>query len=56
MNKIIDEAWEDRASLNPAKAPRKLRAAVKAAIEGLDRGELRVAEKLNDKWVTHQWL
>ena len=56
MNKIIDEAWEDRASINPAKAPRKLRAAVKAAIDGLDRGELRVAEKLNGKWVTHQWL
>ena len=56
MNKIIDEAWEDRASLSPAKAPRKLRAAIKSVIDGLDRGELRVAEKLNGKWVTNQWL
>jgi len=56
MNKIIDEAWEDRAAINPANAPRKLRAAVKAVIDGLDSGALRVAEKLDGKWVTHQWL
>src|SRR5687768_17248506 len=56
MNKIIDEAWEDRAAITPAKAPKKLRAAVKAVIDGLDSGELRVAEKVNGKWVTHQWL
>jgi 2,3,4,5-tetrahydropyridine-2-carboxylate N-succinyltransferase len=56
MNKIIDEAWEGRTSITPANAPRKLRAAVKAAIDGLDSGALRVAEKLNGKWVTHQWL
>jgi 2,3,4,5-tetrahydropyridine-2-carboxylate N-succinyltransferase len=56
MNKIIDEAWEERASINPAKASRKLRVAVTAAIDGLDSGELRVAEKLNGKWITHQWL
>jgi 2,3,4,5-tetrahydropyridine-2-carboxylate N-succinyltransferase len=56
MNKIIDEAWEDRASINPANASRKLRAAVRAAIDGLDSGSLRVAEKLNGRWVTNQWL
>jgi 2,3,4,5-tetrahydropyridine-2-carboxylate N-succinyltransferase len=56
MNRIIDEAWEERASIGPANASRKLRAAVRAAIDGLDSGELRVAEKLNGKWVTNQWL
>jgi 2,3,4,5-tetrahydropyridine-2,6-dicarboxylate N-succinyltransferase len=56
MNKIIDEAWQERTAINAANAPRKLRAAVRAAIDGLDSGELRVAEKSNGKWITHQWL
>ena len=51
--KIIDEAWENRANLKPTKA---LRAAVKAAIAGLDSGKLRVAEKSGGQWITHQWL
>ena len=56
LRDIIEQAWEDRASINPKNAPQKLRKAVKQVIEGLDSGELRVAEKLNGKWETHQWL
>ena len=33
-----------------------LRQAVDAAINLLDGGKLRVAEKINGEWVTHQWL
>ena len=51
--RIIEDAWEGRAALKPTKA---LRAAVKQAIAGLDSGKLRVAEKSNGEWVTHQWL
>ena len=51
--KIIEEAWEGRATLKPTKA---LRAAVEQAIAGLDSGKLRVAEKSGGEWVTHQWL
>ena len=51
--KIIDEAWEGRASLKPTKA---LREAVKKVIAGLDAGKLRVAEKSGGQWITHQWL
>jgi 2,3,4,5-tetrahydropyridine-2-carboxylate N-succinyltransferase len=51
--KTIEEAWENRANLKPAKA---LRDAVEEAIAGLDSGKLRVAEKSNGQWVTHQWL
>jgi 2,3,4,5-tetrahydropyridine-2,6-dicarboxylate N-succinyltransferase len=50
---VIEEAWENRASLKPSKA---LRAAVEEAIAGLDSGKLRVAEKTGGQWVTHQWL
>ncbi|HZO03482.1 MAG TPA: 2,3,4,5-tetrahydropyridine-2,6-dicarboxylate N-succinyltransferase [Burkholderiales bacterium] len=51
--KIIEEAWEQRASLKPTKA---LRDAVDEAIAGLDSGKLRVAQKSGGQWVTHQWL
>jgi len=54
--KIIEEAWEGRASLSPAKAPRALRKAVEQVIAGLDAGKLRVAEKTGSGWVTHQWI
>jgi 2,3,4,5-tetrahydropyridine-2,6-dicarboxylate N-succinyltransferase len=49
----IEEAWENRAALKPTKA---LRAAVKEALDGLDSGKLRVAEKSGGEWLTHQWL
>jgi 2,3,4,5-tetrahydropyridine-2-carboxylate N-succinyltransferase len=53
QKKIIEEAWENRATLKPAKP---LKDAVKAVIGGLDAGQLRVAEKVNGEWLTHQWL
>ena len=56
QQKVIDEAWEQRASLTPANAPAALREAVEHAIAGLDSGKLRVAEKTGGKWITHQWL
>src|SRR6266581_6235204 len=54
--KVIDEAWEGRASINASSAPRALREAVEHVIAGLDSGRLRVAEKSAGKWLTHQWL
>jgi len=52
----IEAAWEGRASLSPASAPKALRQAVDEAIAGLDSGKLRVAEKVDGEWITHQWL
>ena len=54
--KLIDEAWEGRAGLNPSNAPEELRRAVEHVIAGLDAGKLRVAEKAGGEWVTHQWI
>jgi 2,3,4,5-tetrahydropyridine-2-carboxylate N-succinyltransferase len=54
--KTIEEAWEGRAALNPANAPRALRDAVEEVIAGLDAGTLRCAEKTGGKWVTNQWV
>ena len=54
--KTIDEAWENRAAINPTSAPRGLREAVEHVIAGLDSGKLRVAEKAGGRWITHQWI
>ena len=56
MKDAIEEAWEKRADLTPANAPRVLRQAVEEALAGLDAGRLRVAQKTAEGWVTHQWL
>ena len=53
---IIEQAWEDRASLSPGMAPAKIGEAVDFVIDQLDSGKLRVAEKIDGQWVTHQWL
>jgi len=55
LRKTIDAAWENRASLSPENAGTELREAVLETIELLDAGKLRVAEKIDGAWVTHQW-
>uniref|UniRef100_UPI0035181270 2,3,4,5-tetrahydropyridine-2,6-dicarboxylate N-succinyltransferase n=1 Tax=Limnobacter sp. TaxID=2003368 RepID=UPI0035181270 len=53
---IIENAWENRADISPAKAPAEVRAAVADTLEKLNTGELRVCSKENGEWVTHQWV
>ena len=53
---IINEAFEQRGSINAGNAEASLKDAVNEAIAGLDRGEMRVAEKQNGEWVVNQWL
>ncbi|MCX4162096.1 MULTISPECIES: 2,3,4,5-tetrahydropyridine-2,6-dicarboxylate N-succinyltransferase [Paraburkholderia] len=56
LQQIIDNAWENRTELSPKAAPADVREAVAHAIEQLDRGTLRVAEKKDGTWVVNQWL
>jgi 2,3,4,5-tetrahydropyridine-2-carboxylate N-succinyltransferase len=56
LQQTIESAWERRAELSPATAPREVHDAVAAVIADLDAGRLRVAEKRGGEWVTHQWL
>src|SRR5256886_9866034 len=56
LQSTIDAAWEGRAGLTPQSASPALRQAVEAVIAELDAGRLRVAEKLDGRWTTHQWL
>ena len=56
LENIIEQAWPQRASLSPSSAPADLHEAVEAALDELDSGRLRVAEKIDGAWVVHQWL
>ncbi|HJT12510.1 MAG TPA: 2,3,4,5-tetrahydropyridine-2,6-dicarboxylate N-succinyltransferase [Dongiaceae bacterium] len=55
LQQIIDAAWERRAEINTGTKGQVLEA-VQAALDGLDRGEYRVAEKRDGTWETNQWL
>ena len=54
LESAIDAAWEARDGLNP-QTKGETREAVEATLEALDKGELRVAEKLDGKWMVRQW-
>jgi 2,3,4,5-tetrahydropyridine-2,6-dicarboxylate N-succinyltransferase len=56
LQDIIEQAWPQRASLTASSAPASLRDAVETALDELDSGRLRVAEKIDGAWVVHQWL
>jgi len=56
MQDTIEQAWEDRERLSPGRVPAKIRNAVSKVLDELDRGRLRVAEKVNGAWFTHQWI
>jgi 2,3,4,5-tetrahydropyridine-2-carboxylate N-succinyltransferase len=56
LQRTIDRAWDQRAGLTPAAAPAEVRDAVEHVIADLDAGKLRVAEKVDGAWVTHQWV
>ena len=52
----ITDAFENRDQITPQSDDDDLREAVRYIIDKIDRGELRVAEKLSGEWVVHQWL
>ncbi len=55
LRSVIEAAWEDRDAISPATVG-EVRDAIEAALDGLDLGELRVAEKSNGAWHVNQWL
>lgn len=56
LQTTIEAGWDNRAALSPETAEAGLREAVEHTIDGLDQGTLRVAQKINDQWVVHQWI
>jgi 2,3,4,5-tetrahydropyridine-2-carboxylate N-succinyltransferase len=49
---LIEQVWDDRTLLNlPV-----YRDAIESVIGELDKGRLRVAEKLSDEWIVNEWI
>jgi len=56
LEHTIDAAWETRTTLSPQSAPVLVQNAIAHVINELDGGRLRVAEKIDGAWTTHQWI
>ena len=52
MRDIIEKAWENRNLLNDIKTKQTIR----KIIDQLDKGEVRIAEKINSKWIVNEWI
>lgn len=57
LESIINDAWENRADINPSQAGSEIGKAVEQAIAMLDSGEARVAERQSvGQWKVNEWL
>jgi len=56
LQTVIEEAFERRADITPRNVDAKLKDSIAQVVDMLDRGQLRVAEKIDGDWVTHQWI
>jgi len=52
MRKIIEDAWENRSILSQP----QVQSAIRAMIDDLDKGKLRIAEPKDDVWVVNEWI
>ena len=55
LEKIINEAWNKKEQVNQ-NSNKELITTIDQIIEDLDKGKVRVAEKINGEWVTHQYI
>ena len=52
---IINKAWENKEQVNQ-NSDQNLKNVINQMIDDLDSGKVRVAEKINGEWVTHQHI
>lgn len=52
LKAIIEQAWNDRASLTQP----EVQTAIRSVVDALDTGELRVAEPVEDGWQVNEWV
>jgi len=55
IEKIIDDAWENKEKISN-NSDKSILDAINQTIQNLDQGKVRVAEKINGSWVTHQHI
>lgn len=56
LQAMIEAAFEQRAEINPRSISRELKVALDEALDLLDSGKARVAEKRDGHWVVNDWL
>lgn len=56
LQTIIEQAFEQRHTLSIDTATSELITAVNEVLSCLDSGQYRVAEKINEEWIVHQWI
>jgi len=56
LQSTIEQAFEQRNTINPQNAHADIKAAVEQALNLLESGSARVAEKQGSDWVVHEWL
>ena len=55
LENIINDAWEKKDQVNK-NSDKSIIDTINQIIEDLDKGKVRVAEKINGKWITHQHI
>ena len=55
IEKIINDAWENKEKISN-NSDKSILDAINQTIQNLDQGKVRVAEKINGSWVTHQHI
>ena len=55
LEKIINQAWEKKDQVNKS-SDKSIVDSINKIIEDLDQGNIRVAEKINGEWFTHQHI
>ncbi len=56
LKTMIENAWDNRDSISPSTVSSEVKQAIIDALELLDSGAARVAEKISGEWVVHQWF
>ena len=52
MKKIIENIWDNRELLNNSES----QDAIKLTIKNLDKGKIRIAERIEEKWIINDWI
>ena len=52
LQNIIEKAWDDRSLL----AKNETHEAIREVVRLLDKGEIRIAEKIEGRWIVNEWL
>ncbi len=56
IEKIINDAFDNKADIDTNDTNQELKDVVADIMLQLDSGQVRIAEKINDQWIVHQWL